>query len=186
MFEKAYKTIALFANVCIILLTIMGGLFLVRYYRNTITPPLNTNSIAQNQASTNRVVPTPGKKVSGLDVDWAKNGRTMLFVLSTSCGFCAASSDFYKQAVSESQTIKNIHFVAVFPEDTQQGIQYLKEKGIGIQDVKKATPGAVGTSGFPTLMLVDNTGTIKGAWLGKLSKEKELEVLSQIKCTNCI
>jgi hypothetical protein len=44
---------------------------------------------------------------------------------------------------------------------------------------------ADGASGFPTLMLLDKTGMVKKAWTGKLSSERESEVLDSIKCTNC-
>jgi len=124
-------------------------------------------------------------KVSLPGVEWGKNGRTMLFVLSPSCGFCNASTDFYKKAVQEKQNVRDIRFVAVFPGDVKEAEQYLKDKGIGIQDVVQAMPNSVGASGFPTLMLLDKTGTVKKAWTGKLSAERESEVLDSIKCTNC-
>jgi thioredoxin-related protein len=120
-------------------------------------------------------------KVSLPGLEWEKSGRTMLFVLSTSCGFCNASTDFYKKVVQEKQGIRDIRFVAVFPDDVKGSEQYLKDRGIGIQEVVQAMPNAVGAGGFPTLMLLDKTGTIKKAWVGKLSPEKELEVLNSIK-----
>src|SRR6266498_2320648 len=67
----------------------------------------------------------------------------------------------------------SIRFVAVFPGDVKEAEQYLKDKGIGIQDVVQAMPNSVGASGFPTLMLLDKTGTVKKAWTGKLSAERE-------------
>ena len=51
-------------------------------------------------------------------------------------------------------------FVALFPQDIKQSEQYLKDNGIGIQDVKQSMPFSVGANGFPTLMLVDNTCTV--------------------------
>jgi Redoxin len=143
-------------------------------------PPPNQPQ-AQNQPQATRTGPIPGMKISHPDINWAKNGRTLLFVLSTQCGFCNASTNFYKQAVQEKQSIKDIQFVALFPQDIKQSEQYLKDNGIGIQDVKQTMPFSVGANGFPTLMLVDNTGTVKKTWVGKLSEEKEREVIEQMK-----
>ena len=47
--------------------------------------------------------------------------------------------------------------------------------------MKQSMPFSVGANGFPTLMLVDNTGTVKKTWVGKLSEEKEREVIEQMK-----
>jgi hypothetical protein len=187
MFEKTYKIITLCASVCIIILTI--GICILFIRNGWFNAGLAVNSVqpAQNQSQpqTQRSGPSPGMKVSLPDVNWAKNGRTLLFVLSTQCGFCNASTDFYKETVQEKQSTKGIHFVALFPQDIKQSEQYLKDNGIGIQDVKQSMPFSVGANGFPTLMLVDKTGTVKKAWVGKLSEEKEREVIEQIKCDNC-
>jgi len=83
--------------------------------------------------------------------------------------------------VQAKQSLNGIEFVALFPQDINQSKQYLKDNGIGIQDVRQSMPFSVGASGFPTLMVVDNSGTVQQAWVGKLSTEKELEVLEQMR-----
>ena len=142
MFEKIYKIITLCASLCIIILTI--GIFILFIRNRGFNAGLAVNSVqpAQNQSQpqTQRG-PYPGMKVSVPDVNWAKNGRTLLFVLSTQCGFCNASTDFYKQAVQEKQSIKDIQFVALFPQDIKQSEQYLKDNGIGIEAVHKKDLG---------------------------------------------
>jgi hypothetical protein len=192
MYEKIYKIISLCANLCIIVITIGVSILLIQYYRTGSLPLLNSVQTVQNQppiqpqyqSQTQRSGPYPGMKVSYPDINWSKNGRTMLFVLSTKCGFCNASTDFYKQTVQAKGSISDIQIVAMFPQDKTESEQYLKDNGIGIQDVRQSMPFSVGANGFPTLMLVDNTGTVQKAWVGKLPKEKELEVLEQIARTN--
>jgi len=184
MLEKITKVAVLCASIGVIVIAIEISILLIPYYRNGLSPLPNPVSNVQNQL-TPRVGPYPGMKVSLPGVEWEKSGRTMLFVLSSSCGFCNASTDFYQKAVQEKQHVRDIRFVAVFPGDVKEAEQYLKDKGIGIQDVVQAMPNTVGASGFPTLMLLDKTGTIKKAWTGKLTAERELEVLDSIKCTNC-
>lgn len=187
MLERIMKIAILFASMCIIVITIEVSLLFIWSYRNGLTPLPNSASNVQNQLTTTRIGPYPGMKVSLPGVEWDKNGRTMLFVLAVSCGFCNASADFYKKVVQEKQKqdLKDLHFVVVFPGDIEGGKRYLKDMGIEIQDVVQAMPNSVGASGFPTLMLLDKTGTVKKSWRGKLSKETELEVLNSIKCANC-
>jgi hypothetical protein len=190
MFEKIYRIIKLSANICIIVITIEVSFLLIRnYWSNSPIPTINSApavqsqpaSRAQNQTQESRSGPRPGMKVSYQEINWSKNGSTLLFVLSTKCGFCTASADFYRRVVQQKRsTNDNIQFAAIFPQDIEQSGLYLKEMGIGIQDVKQSMPFSVGASGFPTLMLIDNTGTIQKAWVGKLSEEAELEVLDQI------
>ncbi len=184
MYEKIYKIVSLCANICIILITIGVSMLVIQYYRSGSIPLFNSVPNVQpqavNQPRPQRNDPYPGMKVSYQDINWSKNGRTLLFVLSTQCGFCNASTDFYKQTVQAKQSGNGIQFVAMFPHDKQQSEQYLKDNGIGIQDVRQSMPFSVGATGFPTLMLVDNTGTVQKAWIGKLPEEKEREVLDQI------
>ena len=184
MYARIYAIIRLCANICIIVITIEASILLIQNYRSGSTQLLNSVPTVQPQAVNQpraQSGPYPGMKVSYADINWAKNGRTLLFVLSTQCGFCNASTDFYKQTVHEKQSVNGIEFVALFPQDINQSKQYLKDRGIGIQDVRQSMPFSVGASGFPTLMVVDNSGTVQQAWVGKLSKEKELEALEQMR-----
>jgi thioredoxin-related protein len=190
MYEKIYKIIKLSANICIILITVEVSILLIRNYRLGSTPQLNSVATVQNQPQNppqaQRMGPYPGMKVSAPNINWAQNGRTLLFVLSTQCGFCTASADFYRQTVQAIQSNNSIKFIAMFPQEIKQSEQYLKELGIGIKDVRQSLPNSVGAGAFPTLMLLDNTGTVQNAWIGKLSKDKELEVLEQITRTKKI
>ena len=49
-----------------------------------------------------------------------------------------------------------------------------------ISEVSATTPGALGVKGTPTLLLVNNTGVVTDAWLGKLSAEMESAGLKPI------
>jgi hypothetical protein len=92
---------------------------------------------------------------------------------------------FYKKLVDESKKIKDIRFVALLPQERDQALKYLTDMGIGIQEIQQSTPNAIGASAFPTLILVDKTGTIKKSWVGKLSPVQEAEVVHELNCINC-
>lgn len=179
MSEGISKKIEVATNIGILVLTLLGSYVLIRHYI------FGTKLPDRNKSVTARRAPAPGTKISLPGVDWAKNSRTMLFVLSTSCPFCKASTPFYKQLVDESKKIKDIRFVALLPQERDQAMKYLTDMGIGIQEVQQSTPDAIGANAFPTLILVDKTGTIKKSWVGKLSPVQETEVFSELDCKNC-
>jgi hypothetical protein len=179
MSEGMSKKIEVATNIGILVLTLLGSYVLIRHYI------LGTKSPDQNQSVMARRAPVPGTRISLPGVDWAQSGRTMLFVLSTSCQFCKASMPFYKKLVDESKKIKDIRFVALLPQERDQALKYLTDMGIGIQEIQQSTPNAIGASAFPTLILVDKTGTIKKSWVGKLSPVQEAEVVHELNCINC-
>jgi hypothetical protein len=47
--------------------------------------------------------------------------------------------------------------------------------------VKQATLSTIGVTGTPTLLLVDNTGTVANVWQGKLQPDQEGGVLAVLK-----
>jgi len=71
--------------------------------------------------------------------------------------------------------------VAVFPQDTSEGRKYLDGLNVPITEVAQATLDSLGVRGTPTLVIVDKTGTVKQSWVGRLTAERETEVLSRIK-----
>jgi len=67
-----------------------------------------------------------------------------------------------------------------FPLDSEEGKQYLGELGVAIQDIRQEKLGSFGVHGTPTLILVDNKGTIIRTWVGKVTADVEEEILSRI------
>lgn len=181
MNEKINKRVELCANIGITLLTLMSGYLLIRSYF------FNNAAVIGSRAAavTSKRVPTPGTKIAVPGVNWGDKNRTLLFVMSSSCKYCKESTPFYQKIVKETKMIKDLRLVALLPQEVEQGERYLSSMGIAIREVKQSQPGAVGASGFPTLIMVDKSGTIKKAWVGKLSADKEVEVITQLKCADC-
>ena len=164
------KRIELVANLAIIIVAILLGVVLVRSLLLSRHQP--------NQETVNSS-PRPGTKLSLPAVDWKGNGRTLLFALSTRCHFCTESAPFYKQLVEQRGA--GVRFVAVFPQPVTEGEKYLKNLGVRSDQVKQEPPESLGISGTPTLILVNDSGMITDSWIGKLSTEKQAEVLSRLK-----
>ena len=166
------KRLEVAANIAIIITALLLSAVLAKHYlvhgsEQTFKEGI-TDSSEQN---------ITGKKVALRDVDWKNNKRTLLLALSTACHFCTDSSPFYVRLTKEA---RHAHLIAVFPQSTEDGKQYLNRLGVGIEDVHQSTLGSLGVQGTPTLILVDDKGVVLNSWVGKLPADKEAEVLSQL------
>ncbi len=120
-----------------------------------------------------------GTKISLPDVNWRQNRKTLLVVLQKDCRFCSESMSFYKTLVEKSKE-KGIQLVAVLPDSREEGFQYLKENGVEIREIRQSRLGEINVRGTPTLILTDEKGEVLNSWIGKLSFEKENEVIDSL------
>ena len=161
------KRIELLANVAIIVVAVLlGGVLVKRYLWPTAQP-----SPAQARIQ-------PGTKLSVPGLEWGKNERTLLLVLSTTCRFCTESSPFYQRLAQEKAKKAGVGLVAVLPQSVDESQKYLNGLGVFVDDIKQVGPDAVPVTGTPTLIMADRTGAVVESWAGKLPAEKEVEVLN--------
>ena len=120
-----------------------------------------------------------GKTVDGkiLGLDWAKNHRTLVLAISTSCHFCTDSVPFYRKLGAEDKGVK---MVAVLPQAISESKDYLDVKGVRVDEIKQAPLNTLGVRATPTLLLVDGAGVVTDVWVGKLQPDQEAQVLSAI------
>lgn len=123
--------------------------------------------------------PHVGTKVSVAGVDWASSGRTVVLALSTTCHYCSESAAFYRKLISEAVKHR-VPVVAVLPQPTAEGRSYLDALGLHVQDVLQTPLDAVDAAATPTLLVVDKSGSISKAWVGKLAPERESQVLASL------
>jgi hypothetical protein len=171
MLTKFARTIEVLANFAIIGIAILIGVLLVKTYWRTAPVPT-----AQAPST-----PIVGTKPAVLGVDWQKNGRTLLLVLQKNCHFCTDSALFYQRLTRELAGHDGLRLVAVLPQQVEEGRQYLNGLGVTIDEVRQVSPANLGVSGTPTLVLVDSAGVATDAWVGKLTPDREGEVLSRLK-----
>jgi len=165
------RRIELIANVAIIIVSCLLGIVLVRNHLvNRQTQPPN-----ERQSDTQ---PMNGAKVTSLDVDWEKNGRTLILAISSSCHFCTESAPFYKKLIENK---RDARLVAVFPQSVDEGLQYLAKLGVSVDEVKQASLSAINVRGTPTLILVNSDGVIVNEWFGKLAPQEESLVLTALR-----
>lgn len=168
--DNWYKRVELLANVAIIVIAIILGTVLVnRYLLSVPTSPAVSERGIQF-----------GTKLSLPGMEWGRNRRTLLMVLSTNCHYCTESAPFYQKLVQEKTNHTDVGLLAVLPQSVGESQKYLGEHGVKVDDVRQVSPGALNVSGTPTLILVDQSGSVIESWVGKLSPEKEGEVLNRV------
>lgn len=163
------KRVELLANIAIIVVAVLlGGVLVKRYLLPQATSP-------QTQARIQ-----PGTKLSVPGIEWGKNERTLLLVLSTTCHFCTESAPFYQRLAQEKAKKGGVGLVAVLPQSVGDSQKYLQNLGVSVDDIKQAGLDAVHVRGTPTLILADRTGAVVESWVGKLPAEAEVEVLNRL------
>jgi thioredoxin-related protein len=164
---KLTKYLEIATNLAIIAVAIMLGYLLIqKYFLGENKQPQPTEIVK-------------GTKNSLPDVSWQQNKKTLLLVLQKDCHFCSESMPFYKTLVEKSKE-KGIKLIAVLPNSREESIQYLKENGVDIQEVKQAQISEINVKGTPTLILVNNQGEVENSWIGQLPLEKENEVINNL------
>jgi len=166
------KRIELVANLVIIAVAILLGVVLVRNY-------LLPRSRAPQQAAAASI--PPGTKLSLAGVDWKANGRTLVLALSTQCHFCTESAPFYQRVAQERSKAGNLRLIAVLPQPVADSHRYLKELGVTVDAVQQLPLDSLGVKGTPTLIVANSEGVVADSWRGKLTSDKEAEVLSWLK-----
>lgn len=164
MKDESIKKIEVGANIAIIIVALATVVMFARSYKGNQSQPQQIKAGAQF-----------GLK----DVNWQDNGKSMVLVLSTTCHFCTESAGFYRELVGHCQR-EHVRTVAVFPQPTNAAQSYLAGNGVVVDEVRQASLSNVEVTGTPTLLLIDKKGTVQNVWVGKLSEDREREILAKL------
>ncbi len=170
--NKTQQKIELVANISIILVALLlGGVMVQKYFFAAPTVIVNQQL---------RVEPKIGAKMEVQNVNWSQQAKTLILALQTGCHYCNDSAPFYKRVI-ETVRDKNVKLVAVFPTDVEKSVAHLKELGLdGAMEVQQSSLSSLQVSGTPTLILTNEKGEITDYWVGRLSPDKETEVLNKL------
>jgi thioredoxin-related protein len=67
--------------------------------------------------------------------------------------------------------------VAVFPDAADAVKEVVKSEDLQVQTLTGVSLDGLRVTGTPTLLLVDNGGTVLSTWIGVLPPKQELEVM---------
>jgi rhodanese-related sulfurtransferase/thioredoxin-related protein len=163
------KKIEAFANLAILAIAIFLGAVLIKRY--PVAPTGESPSEPDQRI-------TVGARISLPGVNWANDRQTLLLFLSEGCPYCSDSAPFYRRLVDRASG--SIRLIAILPEAVEEGRRYLNELGVSVDEVKQPSLASVGITAVPTLVLVDGAGIVRNIWSGKLTNDRESEVLSSL------
>lgn len=167
--SKLNQKAELAANICIIVVALLlVGVVVQKYF---------FSNAAVNQKA--RVQPVIGSKLNVSDVNFSSQPKTLVLALQTGCRFCNESASFYKRIIENIQN-KSVKIVAVLPTDIEESKAHLNELGLTDLEVKRSSLDNIQVSGTPTLILTNEKGEITDYWVGKLSPDKETEVINKL------
>ena len=109
-------------------------------------------------------------------IDTAAASRTLILSLQSDCQYCRDSMPFYRRLMARNETDLQV-VVAAPPHDTGIG-EYLASEAVHPDAVVFVERGQLPLLATPTLFVVDASGTVTHAWLGRLDADREADVLS--------
>jgi thioredoxin-related protein len=162
--KRAARKIEVGANVAIIIVALAIVVVFARSYKSNQSQP--------HQIGT-------GTQFGLKDMSGQGNDKSMVLVLSTTCHFCSESAGFYRALVGHCQR-QHVRTVAVFPQPTNAAQSYLADKGVAVDEVRQSSLSNIEVTGTPTLLLIDKKGIVQSVWVGKLSEDREREILAKL------
>jgi thioredoxin-related protein len=162
--------IEVIANLTVVLLAVVIGSIFVK--DRFFSPGLQMNEVKV------------GDKLTHLDGwDWSAHDRTLVLVLRKGCHFCEDSAPFYQRLITKRQQEgSDTALVAVFPDAADAVQEVVKSEGLDVRTLTGVPLEGLKVLGTPTLLMVDNKGTVLNTWMGVLSPRQELEVMKAISC----
>lgn len=186
--RKTYRRLQFLSNIATVVIAVLLCVITIKLFFPT-QPTINVANLPKsnpvtsnsNPRSTNATQITPiGKTVPLENVDWKGSKKTLVLYLSTTCRYCNESSPFYKRLVEKYSDDKNVKLIAVLPQSVDVAKEHLKSLGVNINDVYNSQLTSIGVSATPTLLLVNESGVVSDMWRGKLTDERETEVLNKL------
>jgi hypothetical protein len=122
-----------------------------------------------------------GTKLLVSGVDWSQSDRTLVLAISTQCHFCLESIPLYR-TLSGAAAVKTgkVSIVAIMPQEMSAAQSFVKQSDIHANKVISVDLDRIGVSGTPTIFIVNRTGTIESAWIGKLSAAEQRELAAKL------
>ena len=177
------KKLEILANICVVITSVVLCSVLIKKYVLSSTKPEASVEAVQSKPPASSASRRPsiqaGTKITLPGIDWSKSTRTVVLALSTTCHFCSESAPFYQKL--QQQKPNSVRLVAVLPEAVEDSRNYLNKLGVNVSDIVQGSLASVGVSSTPTLLLIDNQGSVIESWVGKLSDSEAASVIGQLR-----
>jgi hypothetical protein len=157
-------------NIALIGVALLIGAVLVK--KHFLSDPPERSAGRRDFIAPGATLPLPG-------IEWKTHPRSLVLAMSTKCHYCGEGAPFYRQlAASAGQ--QGIRLMAVFPQPVEEGRKYLKSLDVPIGQVGQVDFRALKIRGTPALLLVNKDGVVENVWPGKLSPERQSQVMAAL------
>jgi hypothetical protein len=168
----------LFANAAIALVALLIGFTLIHQQIDR----RKAAKIAAASAAMHSAI-LPGKPLEPpVGYQWGPHNRTLVLALRYGCIHCDHNMHFYKQLQGQvQQSDAKTSLLAVFPDDAFGAQHDLDSHSLkDMPFLANVNFAALHVPGTPTLLLVNNKGTILQSWVGELSPREQDEVMKAV------
>jgi hypothetical protein len=165
--ERIMKVLAYIAVICV------AGFQLVPLVQKAANRQGSARTLAKSMIGERVELPAP---IPG------ERHFSLVFGLSTSCVYCKASAPFYRRLVGGLSPSASGHLrtIAILPDDTALAELYVRETlGVQLDSIVQGHPAWARMT--PTLLLVNEEGIVKEAWVGEIPPEEEPKVMAAVK-----
>jgi hypothetical protein len=114
-------------------------------------------------------------------IDMRAAEQTLVLFVRDGCHFCTESMGFYRNLVHDRKDPASLRFVVASSDSPDVSQRYLSANQLSVDGISHVAPGQLNARGTPTLILVGKDRKVRGAWIGKLSTEREDEVRRALK-----
>jgi hypothetical protein len=116
-----------------------------------------------------------GKTISLPGVRFTPGHNALVVAISTACHFCKDSLPFYKDLAARANG--HVALIAVLPQPQSDAAEFLDKAGVATTQTVTASLDSIGVSGTPTVLLVDGSGKVTAAWVGKLDEKGQQSLI---------
>lgn len=102
--------------------------------------------------------------------------RSVVIVDREECAYCRASMPFYARLVHAADE-SGVEVVNATPDDKAVHQRYLDANHVHVNRIIRLADTPLRVSATPTLIVLDQSKMVLGAWVGELSSEDEDKVL---------
>jgi hypothetical protein len=135
----------------------------------------------QHLGTTPAIAAAPTSVSGRIPVDLTSHKKWLILVLSTECHFCVESIPFHQELQKAAQNSGDLGLMAVFPQARSDVEKYeAAHKFFPSTVVADVGLDQLQVRGTPTLLLVNQQGTVLKHWEGRLSESKQQDVRTEL------
>jgi len=155
-------------------ITIVTGLMLSGYIVQQVTRPVPT-------APPGVFTYSVGDRMEAAQVfEFSKSRLTLIMALRSTCRFCNESMPFYQKLPAVRPRLDGVRLLTVSEEPDGVFRSYLTDHKLALDHAAALPLADMKIVVTPTLLAVDSQGIVRGSWVGKLTPEKEQQVVRMV------